>query len=84
MMETSCFGAILQYFQSTRTPYLQLSNLEEGVYRFQLKVSDMVGQSSTAEVDVFVKPQANSELRGIIRLFFHSFIIVFNGILFMF
>lgn len=49
--------------QSTRTPYLQLSNLEEGVYRFQLKVSDMVGQSSTAEVDVFVKPQANSELR---------------------
>jgi len=49
--------------QSTRTPYLQLSNLEEGVYRFQLKVSDIVGQSSTTEVDVFVKPPANSELR---------------------
>nr|CAG4642290.1 EOG090X00QS [Evadne anonyx] len=49
--------------QSTRTPYLKLSNLEEGVYRFQLKVADIVGQSSAAEVDVFVKPPVVSQLR---------------------
>lgn len=45
--------------QDTRTPYLQLSNLEEGMYTFTLKVTDSANQSSTAEVHVFVKPPTN-------------------------
>ncbi|XP_046753459.1 dyslexia-associated protein KIAA0319 isoform X2 [Diprion similis] len=45
--------------QNTRTPYLQLSNLEEGRYTFVLKVMDDSEQSSTAEVHVFVKPPTN-------------------------
>ncbi|XP_032664375.1 dyslexia-associated protein KIAA0319-like protein [Odontomachus brunneus] len=45
--------------QNTRTPYLQLSNLEEGMYTFVLKVTDNSEQSSTAEVHVFVKPPTN-------------------------
>ena len=45
--------------QNTRTPYLQLSNLEEGMYTFVLKVTDDSDQSSTAEVHVFVKPPTN-------------------------
>lgn len=45
--------------QDTRTPYLQLSDLEEGMYTFVLKVTDSAGQSSTAEVHVFVKPPTN-------------------------
>ncbi|PSN49545.1 hypothetical protein C0J52_04994 [Blattella germanica] len=44
---------------NTRTPYLQLSNLEEGMYTFVLKVTDNSGQSSSAEVHVFVKPPTN-------------------------
>lgn len=36
--------------QDTRTPYLQLSNLEEGIYTFTLKVTDSANQSSTAQV----------------------------------
>ncbi|EDX09633.1 GD13023 [Drosophila simulans] len=46
--------------QRTRTPYVQLSNLEEGMYTFVLKVTDGSGQSSTAKVHVFVKPPTNS------------------------
>lgn len=46
--------------QNTRTPYLQLSNLEEGMYTFVLKVTDGSNQSSTAKVHVFVKPPTNS------------------------
>ncbi|ALC43405.1 CG7565 [Drosophila busckii] len=46
--------------QNTRTPYVQLSNLEEGMYTFVLKVTDGSGQSSTAKVHVFVKPPSNS------------------------
>uniref|UniRef100_A0A0A1WK70 Dyslexia-associated protein KIAA0319-like protein n=1 Tax=Zeugodacus cucurbitae TaxID=28588 RepID=A0A0A1WK70_ZEUCU len=46
--------------QNTRTPYLQLSNLEEGIYTFVLKVTDGSGQSSTAKVNVFVKAQTNT------------------------
>ncbi|XP_001352876.3 dyslexia-associated protein KIAA0319 [Drosophila pseudoobscura] len=46
--------------QNTRTPYAQLSNLEEGMYTFVLKVTDGSGQSSTAKVHVFVKPPTNS------------------------
>ncbi|XP_067623468.1 dyslexia-associated protein KIAA0319-like protein [Eurosta solidaginis] len=46
--------------QNTRTPYLQLSNLEEGIYTFVLKVTDGSGQFSTAKVHVFVKAQTNT------------------------
>lgn len=46
--------------QNTRTPYVQLSNLEEGMYTFVLKVTDGSGQSSAAKVHVFVKPPTNS------------------------
>lgn len=45
--------------QNTRTPYLRLSNLEEGVYTFVLKVTDASNQSNTAKVSVFVKPPSN-------------------------
>lgn len=45
--------------QDTRTPYLKLSNLEEGMYTFVLKVTDSSDQSSEAEVHVFVKPPSN-------------------------
>ncbi|XP_037957769.1 dyslexia-associated protein KIAA0319-like protein [Teleopsis dalmanni] len=46
--------------QNTRTPYVQLSNLEEGMYTFVLKVTDESGQFSTAKVNVFVKQPTNS------------------------
>lgn len=46
--------------QNTHSPYLQLSNLSEGVYTFVLKVTDSSGQWSTAEVRVFVKPPTNT------------------------
>lgn len=36
--------------QDTRTPYLKLSNLEEGIYTFVLKVTDASNQSNTAKV----------------------------------
>lgn len=45
--------------QDTRTPYLQLSDLEEGMYTFVLKVTDSANQSSTAQVHVYVKPPTN-------------------------
>lgn len=45
--------------QDTRTPYLSLSNLEEGMYTFILKVTDSANQSSSSEVHVFVKPPTN-------------------------
>ncbi|XP_050298376.1 dyslexia-associated protein KIAA0319-like protein [Anthonomus grandis grandis] len=45
--------------QNTRTPYLQLSNLQEGMYTFTLKVMDSANQSSMAQVHVFVKPPTN-------------------------
>ena len=43
----------------TSTPFLHLSKLEVGVYKFVLKVTDTSNQSSTAEVHVFVKPENN-------------------------
>ncbi|KAM3965719.1 dyslexia-associated protein KIAA0319 [Aphomia sociella] len=46
--------------QNTHSPYLQLSNLSEGVYTFVLKVTDSSGQFSIAEVHVFVKPPTNT------------------------
>lgn len=51
--------------QNTRTPYVQLSNLEEGMYTFVLKVTDGSGQSSTAKVHVFVKPPTNSPPKAV-------------------
>lgn len=46
--------------QDTRTPYPRLSNLEEGLYTFVLRVTDNANQtSSPSEVHVFVKPPTN-------------------------
>jgi len=42
-----------------RTPYLHLENLEVGDYTFTLKVTDTAGQTNTADVHVFVKPEHN-------------------------
>ncbi|KAK6959714.1 dyslexia-associated protein kiaa0319-like protein [Biomphalaria glabrata] len=42
-----------------RSPVLQLSNLNVGDYKFTLKVTDSAGQTDSAEVHVFVKPQTN-------------------------
>ncbi len=42
-----------------RTAHPKLSNLEEGTYTFVLKVTDAKGQSSTDEVNVYVKPAVN-------------------------
>lgn len=51
----SADGAKAVDMQNTRTPYLQLSNLQKGIYTFVLKVSDASNQTSTAKVHVFVK-----------------------------
>ena len=40
--------------QDTRTPYLKLSNLKEGLYHFILKVVDNAGQSATSSAHVYV------------------------------
>ncbi|XP_013408789.1 dyslexia-associated protein KIAA0319-like protein isoform X2 [Lingula anatina] len=45
--------------QGVRTPFLHLSNLQEGDYTFTLKVTDTSGQTDTADVHVFVKPEHN-------------------------
>lgn len=45
--------------QNTRTPFLELSNLEKGIYTFILKVTDGSGQTSNATVHVFVKAPTN-------------------------
>lgn len=39
-----------------RTPYLQLSAMQEGDYTFQLTVTDSARQRSTAEVTLIVQP----------------------------
>ncbi|XP_064483998.1 dyslexia-associated protein KIAA0319-like protein isoform X2 [Ornithodoros turicata] len=46
--------------EGTTSPYLHLSNMEVGVYKFVLKVTDTADQTSQAEVHVFVKPASNS------------------------
>ncbi|RWS27474.1 dyslexia-associated protein KIAA0319-like protein [Leptotrombidium deliense] len=46
--------------EGTTTPYLHLSKLELGVYKFILKVTDTANQTSKAEVHVFVKPEMNT------------------------
>lgn len=45
--------------QNTHTPFLSLSHLEDGIYTFELKVTDAKGQNSTSKVHVFVKPPTN-------------------------
>ena len=40
--------------------FLQLSNLQEGIYTFVLKVTDGSAQSSTATVNVFVTAHTNT------------------------
>lgn len=45
--------------EGTTSPYLHLSNMEVGVYKFVLKVTDTADQTSQAEVHVFVKPASN-------------------------
>ncbi|XP_022258402.1 dyslexia-associated protein KIAA0319-like protein, partial [Limulus polyphemus] len=45
--------------EGTNSPYLHLSHLEVGVYKFILKVTDTSDQTSEAEVHVFVKPESN-------------------------
>lgn len=45
--------------QNSHTPHLSLSHLEEGIYTFELKVTDAKGQNSTSKVHVFVKPPTN-------------------------
>lgn len=42
-----------------RSPFLHLSNLQEGDYTFTLKITDTAGQTSSADVHVFVKPDVN-------------------------
>lgn len=60
--------------RNTREPILMLSNLEEGIYTFVLKVTDISNQSNTAKVRVFVKrpshkpPGANAGLEQTITL----------------
>ncbi|XP_051871969.1 dyslexia-associated protein KIAA0319-like isoform X2 [Pristis pectinata] len=46
--------------QGVRSPYLQLSAMQEGDYTFQLTVTDSAGQQSSAEVTVIVQPENNS------------------------
>ncbi|XP_075601299.1 dyslexia-associated protein KIAA0319 homolog isoform X3 [Balearica regulorum gibbericeps] len=46
--------------QGVRTPYLQLSAMQEGDYTFQLTVTDSARQRSTAEVTLIVQPESNS------------------------
>lgn len=60
--------------QGTQSPNLTLSNLEEGIYTFELKVTDISNQSNTAKVRVFVKrpshkpPDANAGFNQTITL----------------
>ncbi|XP_054708646.1 dyslexia-associated protein KIAA0319 homolog [Uloborus diversus] len=46
--------------EGTNGPYLHLSQLEVGVYKFILKVTDTADQTSTTEVHLFVKPESNT------------------------
>ena len=42
-----------------RTQFPKISNLEEGIYSFHLKVTDAKGQSSEDDMSVYVKPPIN-------------------------
>lgn len=45
--------------QGVRTPFLQLSSMQEGDYTFKLTVTDSSGQQNTAQVTVIVQPENN-------------------------
>lgn len=45
--------------QGVRTPFLQLSSMQEGDYMFKLTVTDSSGQQGSAQVTVFVQPENN-------------------------
>lgn len=45
--------------QGVRTPFLQLSSMQEGDYTFKLTVTDSSGQQGTAQVTVIVQPENN-------------------------
>ncbi|KAK3087314.1 hypothetical protein FSP39_004539 [Pinctada imbricata] len=49
----------------TSTPFLHLSNLQEGDYTFTLKVTDTNDQSSMATVHLFVKPDINTAPKAV-------------------
>ncbi|XP_073419107.1 dyslexia-associated protein KIAA0319-like protein homolog isoform X2 [Dendrobates tinctorius] len=51
-------GKVME-MQGVRTSTLQLSELQEGDYTFQLTVTDSAGQQSTSEVTVIVQPENN-------------------------
>ncbi|KAH0617883.1 hypothetical protein JD844_016582 [Phrynosoma platyrhinos] len=51
--------------EGVRSPYLQLSSMEEGDYTFQLTVTDSAKQQSTAEVTVVVQAEKNSPPRAV-------------------
>uniref|UniRef100_A0AAY4C4V5 PKD domain-containing protein n=1 Tax=Denticeps clupeoides TaxID=299321 RepID=A0AAY4C4V5_9TELE len=51
-------GKVME-MQGVRTPILQLSEMQEGDYTFQLTVTDSAGQQDTAEVTVIVQPENN-------------------------
>eukprot|EP00090_Calanus_glacialis_P008081 TRINITY_DN16425_c0_g1_i1.p1 TRINITY_DN16425_c0_g1~~TRINITY_DN16425_c0_g1_i1.p1 ORF type:complete len:942 (-),score=151.95 TRINITY_DN16425_c0_g1_i1:315-3140(-) len=42
-----------------RTPYITASNLDQGIYNFLLKVTDVAGQTDEDKVAVYVKPPTN-------------------------
>lgn len=42
--------------QGVRTPYLKIDGLQVGKYVFSLQVTDSSGQTSTADVNVLVRP----------------------------
>eukprot|EP00092_Neocalanus_flemingeri_P001829 GFUD01001950.1.p1 GENE.GFUD01001950.1~~GFUD01001950.1.p1 ORF type:complete len:942 (-),score=163.76 GFUD01001950.1:271-3096(-) len=42
-----------------RTPFITVSNLDQGIYNFLLKVTDVAGQSDEDRVAVYVKPPTN-------------------------
>jgi len=50
-----------------KTPFLHLSNLDVGVYKAVLKVTDSSNQISTAETHVFVKPEIDIKPEAIIK-----------------
>ncbi|XP_035268749.1 dyslexia-associated protein KIAA0319 [Anguilla anguilla] len=46
--------------EGVRTPLLQLSDLHEGVYSFQLTVTDSAGQQASSNVTILVQPEENT------------------------
>ncbi|KAM8790030.1 dyslexia-associated protein KIAA0319-like protein homolog isoform 1-T5 [Rhynchonycteris naso] len=57
-LSPSSKGKVVE-MQGVRTPILQLSAMQEGDYTYQLKVTDTIGQQSTAQVTVIVQPENN-------------------------